>query len=216
MPFVAIRQEKSGRNTLFITDDFKQYTLSDLLNKKKSLPGIQFITSKIRSSYIRSIPNTDQTNNLDKIAITCNSGDYLLFDRKFLYLKALNGRVKKQWEAFSGNKTATLADQDKADFGPLPEGEYIVYFDKTLDFKNNEGLFDALKWIKKSPNWGFVATPLEQVSGKSYQRGDFYIHGGIQRGTKGCIELNNFANGRFYSFMVLYNRSFKLIVRYSK
>jgi hypothetical protein len=106
MVFVAIKQEKSGRNTHFITDDFKQYTLADLLSKKNSVPGIQVVSSKIRSSYIRSIANSDQVNNLDKVAITCNSGDYLLFDRKFLYLKALNGKVKKQWEAFSGNKEA--------------------------------------------------------------------------------------------------------------
>ncbi len=174
------------------------------------------VSSKIRSSYIRSIANSDQVNNLDKVAITCNSGDYLLFDRKFLYLKALNGKVKKQCEAFSGNKEASIDDQNREDFGPLPEGEYVVHFDKTLDFKNNEGLWDAFQWIIKSPDWGFVATPLEQVSGESYQRGNFYIHGGLREGTKGCIELNNFSNGRFHAFMALYNRSFKLIVRYSK
>ena len=47
-----------------------------------------------------------------------------------------------------------------------------------------------MKWTYKSPAWGFVATPLEQVRGDAFGRGDFYIHGGIWDGTDGCIEVN--------------------------
>ncbi|MBT4552328.1 hypothetical protein HOC37_05045, partial [bacterium] len=35
----------------------------------------------------------------------------------------------------------------KKDFGPLPEGEYIASFDKTLDYKNNTGLWDTFRWL---------------------------------------------------------------------
>ena len=215
MYLVAIRQEKSGQNTDFITNDFKKYTLSDILSGAVPLSGVQLIEPKTQSPYIRSIPNIDINDNLDQIAITCNDGDYLLFDRRFLYLKALNGRAKKQWPAFSGNVNATINDQDTKDFGPLPEGEYIVHFKQSIDFKNNLGLIDALNWVRKSPAWGLVATPIEQIKGDAYNRGDFYIHGGLFKGTAGCIELNGFLNGSFHSFLKLYDRSFKLIVNYT-
>lgn len=218
MNLVAIRQEKSGKNTLFITDDFKLNSLSELLNKKDLIPlsNIQIIEPEASAPYLRSKANTNSSDNLDEIAITCNKGDYLLFDREYLYLKALNGRPKRKWESFSGDIKATLKDQDKLDFGPLPEGEYTVHFEKTVDYENNEGLWDVLKWKVKSSRWGYIATPLEQVKGESFGRGNFYIHGGKDIGAGGCIELNGDLNKNFHSFMTLYDRSFKLIVRYKK
>ena len=214
MFLVAIKQEKSGQNTHFITNDFKEYTLSDIMNGAVPLSGVQLIKPEAHSPYVRSIANVDPTDNLDEIAITCNEGDYLLFDRTFLYLKALNGQAKKQWKAFSGNVDSSVEDQRKEDYGPLPEGEYIIHFDKSIDFKRNVGIIDALNWVRKSPAWGFVATPIEHIKGDTHNRGDFFIHGGLFKGTAGCIELNGFLNGNFHSFLKLYDRSFKLIVRY--
>jgi hypothetical protein len=218
MGLMAIRQEKTGKNTHFITEDFKHYSLNEFLNQNEliSLMNIQIIEPKSGNAYLRSKPNNNSSDNLDKIAITCNKGDYLLFDRKYLYLKALNGRVKKKWNAFSGKTNATIKDQDKSNFGPLPEGAYIVHFEKTLDYENNEGLWDSIKWVWNSPAWRFVATPLEQVKGDGFDRGNFYIHGGKWKGTDGCIEINKELNRKFHSFLKLYERAFKLVVRYPK
>lgn len=83
-----------------------------------------------------------------------------------------------------------------------------MWFTKTLDSDHSEGLWDTLKWIKKSPAWGLVATPLEQVKGKNYGRGSFYIYGGLFKGTAGCIEVNGTENGHFHAFLRLYKRDF--------
>lgn len=91
-----------------------------------------------------------------------------------------------------------------------------MFFTKTLDAQNNESLWDTLKWIQKSPAWGLVATPLQQIKGSAYGRGDFYIHGGLFKGTKGCIEINGLENGHFHAFMRLYKRDFRLVVKYSE
>ena len=102
----------------------------------------------------------------------------------------------------------------KKDFGPLPEGEYIASFDKTLDYKNNTGLWDTFRWLWNYPAWGFVATPLEPSSkNQMYGRGNFYIHGGNSPGSKGCIDLVK-SNQEFHCFMRLYKRNLKVIVRY--
>ncbi len=216
MKLVAIEQQRSGKNIQFVTDEFKNYTLTQLLKQKEIIPleNVTVIEQKSGDKYLRSKQNSDKSDNLDEIAITCNIGDYLIFDRKYLYLKALNGRSKRKWKAFSGKQESTTNDQNKVEYGPLPEGEYIVHFEKTIDYENNEGLWDAVKWRMKKSRWGYVATPLEQVKGESFNRGNFYIHGGTSIGTEGCIEINDERNRDFHSFLVLYSRPFKLIVKY--
>jgi len=128
----------------------------------------------------------------------------------------MNGKVKKQRKAFSGNEEAGIEDQREEDVGPLPEGEYVVHFDKTLDIEDSTSLWDDLKWHVKRSRWGYINTPLEQVKGETHNRGDFYIHGGDTLGTNGCIELIGDLNKNFHSFMTLYERSFKLVVKYDK
>lgn len=218
MSLVAIRQERSGKNTHFVTEDFQHYSLDEIIKKGESIPlgNVTVVLTKSGRKYLRSKPNTNKSDNLDQVAITCNAGDYLLFDREYLYLKALNGRVKRKWAAFSGKPDSDISDQNKMEFGPLPEGEYEVYFDKTLDYDNNEGWLNALKWKLKKGAWGYIATPIKQVKGEPFGRGSFYIHGGEHPGTEGCIELNGELNKNFHSFIKLYQRNFKLVVKYSK
>jgi hypothetical protein len=215
MNIIAIRQTSSGQNVHFISEDFSEYSLSDLIffAANKIFDNIKLLTTKSGNKTVRVKANHSKKDNFDRISITCNAGDYLLFDRQFLKLVSRNGRIKKQWIAFSGTPESTVAEQDRADYGPLPEGEYYVLFSDTLD-TNDSSLWDSIKWVRKSPAWGFIATPLQQVKGDAFNRGHFYIHGGLFKGTKGCIEVNGFDNSRFHAFMRLYNRNFKLIVRY--
>ncbi len=104
MKLVAIEQQRSGKNIQFVTDEFKNYTLTQLLKQKEIIPleNVTVIEQKSGDKYLRSKQNSDKSDNLDEIAITCNIGDYLIFDRKYLYLKALNGRSKRKWKAFFG------------------------------------------------------------------------------------------------------------------
>lgn len=126
MKLVAIKHERSGKNTHFVTEDFKHYSLSEILNQHELIPlaNVRIIEPKSGNSYLRSKPNND--------------------------------------------------------------------------------------------SWGYIATPLKQVDGKTFERGHFYIHGGEKVGTEGWIELNGELNKNFHSFMRLYHRNFKLNVRYPK
>ncbi|MCP4051320.1 MAG: DUF2778 domain-containing protein [bacterium] len=218
MSFIAIKERRSGKNTDFITDKFNEYSLDEILaqGEKGVLENITLVKTKSGKTYLRSKANQNNKDNLESVAITCNDGDYLLFDRKYLYLKALNGKAKKKWIAFSGNQHASIKDQTKEDYGPLPEGKYEVHLDQTLDYQDNTGPLDALLWWARRKSWGYIATPLKQVSGKTYDRGHFYIHGGEETGTKGCIEVNGDLNKNFHAFMRLYKRNFKLVVKYKK
>jgi hypothetical protein len=184
------------------------------LGEQGVLENVKVVHTKSGRRYLRTTANITSVDNLEKIAITCNDKDYLLFDYDYLYLKAINGKVKRKWKACSGMPGSTVKDQDKKDFGPLPEGIYTVNFDKTLDYKSNTGLWDAFKWKVKKLNWGLVATPLLPDSkNKMYGRGDFFIHGGNVPGSEGCIDLVDL-NQDFHAFVRLYHRNFKLIVRY--
>ena len=216
MNFLAIKQRQTGKNVHFISDDFQEHSLEEaiIMGEKDIFVNVKVVGKTPGRKYLRSIPNSNSSDNLDSIAITCNDGDYLFFDRKYLYLKALNGRVKLKWGAFSGNTEASSNDQAESDYGPLPEGEYIVRFEDTVDAEKSTGLLDALKWLAKFPSWGTVATPLEQISGETFGRSDFYIHGGVVKGTAGCIEIDGYDNKMFHAFMALYKRNFKLIVKY--
>ncbi len=216
MKILAIRQSRSGQNSSFITDTFDELTLAEALTigEKGVLENITIVNITSGKQYLRSKRNKIQNDNLESKSITCNEGDFLLFDGTTLFLKTVNGRNKRKWSATSGKSEASFHDQDKPHFGPLPEGEYTVRFDKTMDISSSEHLWDSIKWILKSPRWGFIVTPLEpSFKNKMYGRGDFYIHGGFFPGSKGCIDLQ-FENGAFHILLRLYKHNFKLIVRY--
>ncbi|MGK5093523.1 DUF3892 domain-containing protein [Deltaproteobacteria bacterium TL4] len=216
MNIIAIKQLESGKNVFFITDEYEEYTLEEIITlvKKGKVDNVQTVCTEIGTQYIRSKANQFKSDNLDSIAISCNENDCLLFDLKYLYLKAQNGRIKRKWKATAGNQGSTAQDQYKSDYGPLPEGEYEVRFDKTLDFENSKSLWDKLKWIVKSPSWGFVNTPLyPSKDNEMYGRGDFYIHGGTTPGSNGCIDLAD-KNEDFHILLRLYHRNFRLIVQY--
>ena len=74
MNLVAIRQERSGKNTHFVTEDFQRYSLDELLEKKESIPlgNATIVLTKSGRTYLRSKPNNNESDNLDEIAITCN------------------------------------------------------------------------------------------------------------------------------------------------
>ena len=158
MKINAIKQVRSGKNIHFITDEIQEYDLNSILElgERGALENATVVTTKTGKQYLRSKANASTFDNLDRVAITCNEKDYLLFDRKHIYLKAQNGRVKKQW----------------------------------------------------------VATPLEPShKNEMYGRGNFYIHGGNEPGSEGCIDLTN-KNQNFHTFLRLYKRDIKLIVKY--
>jgi hypothetical protein len=217
MKIIGIQKtSKDASQTLFLLDSFDELTFSQLQN----YPAIgqlliQIKRAKSGRKYVSARPNTQSGDNLASITIVCSQTDYLVFNGKTLLLKAGNGKVKKSWPAVSGLPGSKSSDQSKADLGPIPEGVYLTRFDKTLDIASSKNLWDATKWIVKSPSWGFIATPLEpSKTTNTFGRGDFYIHGGFFPGSKGCIDLT-LNNAAFHIILRLYKRNLKLLVKYA-
>ena len=102
MKIVAIKQTASGHNIHFISDEYSEYTLDDLLAQgdKVALENVQVFKPKSGKESVRLKADKDKFNNLENLAITCNEGDYLFFDRHYLHLKARNGRTKKSGRPF--------------------------------------------------------------------------------------------------------------------
>jgi hypothetical protein len=208
---------KNAPQSLFILNTWDELSLTQVekLIKSKALPA-QIKTTKAGKKCIAALPNSHTTDNLNNITLICNKNDYLLFNGYQLLLKTGNGKRKRTWTATSGTPGSKPKDQDRKDFGPIPEGTYIARFDQTLDISSSQNLWDALKWLLKSPSWGLIATPLEpDEKTNTFGRHNFYLHGGFFPGSRGCIDLTS-QNQEFHIAMRLYKRNMKLVVKYPK
>jgi hypothetical protein len=211
------KSTRSGQQEIFLMSNFDEVSLEKLA-LFPDFKQLNLLLKKTNAGkmYAAARPNQNASDNLQFITHVCSFTDYLLFDGATLVLKSKNGKKKKSWRATSGMPDSTFLDQNKKDFGPIPEGQYLLRFDKTVDIKSSESLWDFAKWLIKSPSWGFIATPIEASDEtQTFGRGDFYIHGGYFPGSKGCIDLM-VDNGAFHTTMRLYKRNVRLVVKYPK
>lgn len=112
----------------------------------------------------------------------------LLFDGYYLKLLTV-GTVIKAWHARSGRKVSgvfdyTPARQKVRNEGPIPEGLYWIQ-PKQL----------ATVWFGTDAWGGHRITIHPRPSTVVHSRGGFFIHGGIEYGSAGCIDLAHAING---------------------
>ncbi len=217
MKIISKKELRSGKSKKFITEDFKEYSLLEIVSlcEKGKIDNSIVVKTK-KGKYIRTKPNKKSSDNIEAISITCNERDFLFFDRKYLYLKTINGRIKKKWKATSGRTGTTIKDQNKKNEGPLPEGDYVALFQETKHQDDSKNIWDKLWWIAEDFRWGDVYTPLKaSPNTNTYGRDSFYIHGGWFAGSAGCIDLTG-KNEQFHSIIRLYERNFRLVVKYGK
>jgi len=85
------------------------------------------------------------------------------------------------------------AFQNKADIGPIPQGNYSFTMDgiQTISTRNKIlGMIGRGEWPGGTGSWGDTRvwlTPSPYTD--TYGRGDFTIHGGSTPGSRGCIDL---------------------------
>ena len=110
----------------------------------------------------------------------------LLFDGSDLILfagSASSGAITKSWTARSGQKTAFKFEysgphQLIPDFGPIPEGAYWI----------QPAQMEQV--VVESDSWGETRIIIHpRTFTKTFGRGGFFIHGGRQFGSAGCIDL---------------------------
>ena len=139
--------------------------------------------------------------------------DTLKFNGRQLTLVGDDGKVKGQWAATSGRAGATAGDQGVSDFGPTPEGTYMV--DPT-DIFNEQGLDKAIFRLRTHfADWGDYRTPLTRISGTAgAQRSRFWLHGGSVPGSAGCIDVGR-NDAAVFGAIQGHVGSIPLIVQYS-
>lgn len=133
--------------------------------------------------------------------------DRLTFDG---YTLTWHGSNAKSWSAFSGPEDES-ADEATKDVGPTPQGLFSIDPTKIEEFKSD-------------PDWGSFRVPLVPYAPTVDRMKDclkvirtgMYIHGGEQRGTHGCIELNmDTDEAEFFTLLKKYRKRIELEVRYA-
>ncbi|MFJ7789285.1 L,D-transpeptidase [Pseudomonas sp. NPDC096925] len=133
--------------------------------------------------------------------------DRLTFDG---YSLTWHGSNAKSWSAFSGPEDES-ADEATKDVGPTPQGFFAI--DPAV-----------IEDLQPTPDWGshrvrlapYASTVDRMKSCLKVIRTGMYIHGGEQKGTHGCIELNNDADEtEFFSLLKKYGKKIELEVRYA-
>lgn len=161
------------------------------------------------------------------------SDPYLEFDGCNLNYIDENGNVAKSWKAYSGGRGTTRENQRERNRGPIPEGIYRVSPSETQEaiwflFPSLEvpyplgvsiGVLTPVyrPWANtpsERDSWGDYRTPIVPVSGDTYGRSGFYIHGGARPGSAGCIDLVS-GNNDFHKWFKQNGRDLSLNVKYT-
>lgn len=147
-------------------------------------------------------------------------GISLKFDGKKLYLTGISNKksINVSYNAVSGKQDAkgkfdySKEAQKKSKAGPIPEGKYWIAPEQ----------FWTNAWYKRAPTtaWGnhrITIHPFKTT--ETHGRGGFFIHGGINPGSSGCIDLTADID-KFYKDINYYVKDYpscyiQLVVDYS-
>ncbi len=140
--------------------------------------------------------------------------DYLLFNGNYL-MWYNNGEINYSWPATSGRKEYQNPKYQNLPFkGPIPEGHYLINPNKTDRFSYWD--IRDYDWYgsRARSAWGNIRTPIEPFrSTNTYGRGGFFMHGGYEAGSAGCVDLT-YSNEAFHYRLQQYNMTINLIVDY--
>lgn len=121
-----------------------------------------------------------------------------------------NGELEGKFSAQSGaNGYQYKSATDIPNAGPIPEGQWLL---KYKDFKTDNSPYNP----KIHDHWGRERVAITPVSGNTYGRGNFYLHGSYNGlGSVGCIDLGN-QMPQFGGIMKKYEQDIPLEIKYNK
>jgi hypothetical protein len=112
-----------------------------------------------------------------------HQGCWLNFDGAELTVHAPDGQVTHRFDAVSGTPGSSASDQPKAWIGPIPEGTYS-FASSDLRASDPAGVRAFFQ------DWGNYHVPVSPTFGtNTFGRSGFHIHGGLSRGSAGCIDV---------------------------
>lgn len=100
------------------------------------------------------------------------------------------------WNAVSGNEGFQDSKFEKiSSMGPIPTGVYVARQEKLqhiTPYGLVAGVANKGTWPGSLYSWGSSRISLEASrETDTYNRGGFYIHGGWEPGSNGCIDLTS-------------------------
>lgn len=139
-------------------------------------------------------PQSEKTPTFDK-PVDIKEGQYAKFDGKTLTIYQ-NGKVVASWNAVSGKPGYQSPEYQNAQSrGPIPEGIYVARQEKLQHITTYglaAGLINKGTWPGSLYSWGSSRIPLEaSTDTNTFDRGGFYVHGGWEPGSNGCIDLTS-------------------------
>ncbi|MBQ8481972.1 MAG: DUF2778 domain-containing protein [Alphaproteobacteria bacterium] len=175
---------------------------------------------RYKSLYGDTPPSMQTQNNNDP---NC----YMIFDGQNLGLYNNTGQVGSL-DAQSGHDDFQSAQyQNVADKGPIPEGTYYANQDqrqsltpKNIALKLGEKLgFDMNQksdWSGNPISWGTSRVWLQPDDNtNTYGRSGFTIHGGLAKGSRGCIDIP-WQTGKLNNYLDDCQDSVPIYVKYPK
>lgn len=128
-----------------------------------------------------------------------NSQLSLLFDGEKVYVMDKEGNKIYSTTATSGKgeHMNNPSSQNVENLGPIPQGIYSY---------NNSKWKTMTKWqqckrLIRGGDWGTHNVPLDVVNNNHSTRRGFYLHGGIIKGSAGCIDVGSNI-GKIYNLVV--------------
>ncbi len=104
-----------------------------------------------------------------------------------------NGNLVHTVTAYSGMPGSSPNDQDKKNYGPIPEGTYWIDPKLVQSATIDPRLWSKPEFYPPSDSWGRYRVPLEpDKSTNTFGRSGFFIHGSSEfndYGSAGCIDL---------------------------
>ena len=216
----SISKEESFAKSL--KNDFAKKILGKSINKLNDFVK-EYVEVRIRNKFKR---------HKNSLALKFD-GEFLsiLIDNRITHsFQSVSGREQK-----INNKYYFTYEKERQALkneGPIPEGEYFITplsenVNDGVQYWDKAGIWQKLfawlsfvdikmgSWAKATPAWGKIRIPIQPKTklvinskGEEVLRSNFFIHGGIQAGSAGCIDLWK-SNEEFFKLFLEYVEKYK-------
>ncbi|MGD9638604.1 MAG: tlde1 domain-containing protein [Alphaproteobacteria bacterium] len=213
--------KKGGETEISLMNSFMEPSEKEKARLKKAgiYDKVRFMQED--PSNKENTKNSTQANNELKATwnkpIDIKKGQEVVFDGKTFTLYE-DGTKVKSWEAVSGEKGFQSKEyQGLRNKGPIPEGTYVARKETFQEMSKSDylkGFVGRGAWRGQITSWGTQRVWLEpSKETNTKDRSGFSIHGGRDRGSRGCIDLTN-QMPEFGAWFKKNNKDVKVIVKY--
>lgn len=180
----------------------KKYAMNniytDIEDTQEDMDAVDF------AQYVHDMNNAPENSGLkaefdgDRLRVNYNGeqiGDF----------KGMSGYPSRQYK-----EDVTFSDK-----GPIPEGEYMLNYDDFQQYDKNVAATKGRNyWMNKPESWGYERISITPQEGTdTYGRDGFYVHGGRELKSGGCIDLG-VQMPNFGGIIKKYRENIPLTVKY--